>query len=277
MRRITFTMDVEDPRPSPEMPKRYDRMTREVLRMLDSLAIQGTFFIVGSLAKQDPVLVQDIANAGHEVALHSMDHIPLPKQSPDQFRAETLAARRLLQDQSCQEVLGYRAPIFSLTRDSLWATDILKELGFQYSSSVLPAKNPLFGFPGAPTVPFRWPSGLLEIPAPITRLGPLVLPYLGGIYFRYLPQRFITTRLRRASEHDALWLYSHPYDFDAEEPLYRIKNSSWLVSLLLWFRRAGTLQKLERLFLDDPNISANGTFATQIASGAYSDAATFVP
>ncbi len=245
--------------------------------MLDSLAIHGTFFIVGSLAKQDPVLVRDIANAGHEVALHSMDHIPLPRQNPDQFRAETLAARQLLQDQSHQEVRGYRAPIFSLTRDSLWATDILRELGFQYSSSVLPAKNPFFGFPGAPTAPFRWPSGLLEIPVPITRLGPLVLPYLGGIYFRYLPQCFIRAQLRRASEYDALWLYSHPYDFDSEEPLYRIKNCSWLVSLLLWFRRAGTLQKLERLLIDDPNISASGPFATEIASGVYSDVATFVP
>ena len=50
----------------------------------------------------------------------------------------------------------YRAPSCSLPRDSLRAVDILGELGFRYSSGVLPAPSPLFGFSDAPASPFFW-------------------------------------------------------------------------------------------------------------------------
>src|SRR2546425_1005005 len=76
--------------------------------------------------------------------------------------------------------------------------DFLAELGFSYSSSVLPASNPLYGFPAAPAGPFLWPNGLIELPAPVARWGPLAVPILGGIYLRYAPSLLLDTFLRRA-------------------------------------------------------------------------------
>src|SRR4029450_8705819 len=98
---------------------------------------------------------------------------------PDVFREETAHGRDLLAEVGGQEVVGFRAPTFSLTPDTVWATEVLTELGFTYSSSTLPAWSPLFGLPGLPRRPFTWPSGLAELPAPILKVGPLGLAGLG--------------------------------------------------------------------------------------------------
>lgn len=277
MNSLTFTMDVEDPRPSDSKARRYDLITRRVLEELDHYHITGTFFIVGALAQKDQNLVRSIADAGHEVGLHSMNHVPLPLQNPTQFFRETRDGRASLQDITGQRISGYRAPVFSLTADTLWAPDLLQEAGFDYSSSILPARNPLFSFATAPRRPFRWPGGLLEIPAPVGRFGPLSLPYLGGIYFRYLPLRAIVKKLHQSDPSPGLWLYFHPHDFDPEERLYRLKDCSWAVSLLLWFRRSQTLKRFQYLINNLPDTGFTPPFAAQIEAGDYDDAPLFNP
>lgn len=277
MREVTFTVDVEDPRPNDRLPRRYDRVTRQILDLLEPLNIQGTFFFVGKLADADPGLVREVAGRGHEIALHSYDHIPLPQLSPEQFRRDTEIAKGRLEEICGQAVRGYRAPIFSLTRESLWATDMLAELGFAYSSSVLPVANPFYGYPGAPRQPFRWPSGLLELPAPVARIGPLLVPYLGGIYFRYLPHYLIRRGIGRAAAQSGLWLYSHPHDFDAGEGFYRIRNTSWWVSLLLWGNRRHTFRKFRALLTDSAAITVAPPFAGQLDAGKFDGVALFQP
>ena len=86
MGEVTFTIDVEDPRPSEALPQRYDHITRQILALLNRLRITGSFFFVGELARSNPQLIRDVADAGQEVALHSLNHTPLPMQSPKQFR-----------------------------------------------------------------------------------------------------------------------------------------------------------------------------------------------
>ena len=244
---ITFTLDLEDHRPNESSAVRYPEMTEKILEFLEQKNIKATVFTVGSLAKQDPEIVKKVHAAGHEIAHHSYDHITLNKQTPEEFREDTRRAKETIEDVIGGAVMGYRAPVFSLTRQTLWAVDILKELGFDYSSSVLPAANPLHGMAGAPSSPFRWSNGLLEIPAPVGRLGPALMPYLGGFYFRYLPFGLIKNQIKNANDNTALWTYWHPYDFDPEEKNWRIKGASVPVSLLLWFNRKNTFKKLGKL------------------------------
>ena len=244
---ITFTLDLEDHRPDESLPKRYPEITEKILEFLDERNIKATVFTVGSLAKKDPGIVKKVHAAGHEIAHHSFDHITLNKQTPEEFRKDTRRAKETIEDVIGQSVKGYRAPVFSLTRQTLWAVDILKELGFEYSSSILPAANPLHGMPGAPSSPFRWSNGLLEIPAPVGKLGPALMPYLGGFYFRYLPFEIIKHQIKNANDNTALWTYWHPYDFDPGEKNWRIKGASVPVSLLLWFNRKNTFKKLSRM------------------------------
>ena len=60
---VTFTLDLEDHRPSTDRPVRYPDLTRRVLDFLDARSVRGTFFVVGELAGTNPDLVREIAGA----------------------------------------------------------------------------------------------------------------------------------------------------------------------------------------------------------------------
>ncbi len=273
---LTFTLDLEEHRPDDRWPKRYDWVTRKILDFLDQRDIRATVFVLGKLAETDPDLIRDIAGRGHELAYHTYSHVHLTRESPGTFRQRARDCKALLEDLGSQAVAGFRAPAFSLTRATPWVPEVLGELGFVYSSSILPANNPINGFPGAPRQPFRWPNGLLEIPAPVAHLGPLVLPYLGGIYLRYLPIALIRFFLRQETGSQSLWMYCHPHDFDHGEAYFTIPGTSPLTSVLLWMNRKNTFKKLERIMADD-DIRFGDPFIRQIESGRYAACETFNP
>ena len=244
---ILFSLDLEDHTGRYDAGARYVENAKSYLDYLESIAIRGTFFTVGLVARHAPQLLREIAARGHEIACHSLNHTPLPKQTPQAFRDATATARHLLQDVTGQSVEGYRAPIFSLTRQADWAPGILSELGFAYSSSVLPSTNPLFGFDGQPEVPFTWPSGLIEFPVVLGSVLGKRVPFLGGFYLRYLPQSVIRRSMARLPVGAQAWTYIHPYDIDHAEKDWRMAETATWVSLLLWFNRRGTIDKLDRL------------------------------
>ena len=125
---------------------------------------------------------------------------------------------------------------------------MLADAGFTYSSSVLPARSPLFGDPTLPTTPFRWPNGLVELPCPVVRAGGVGLPYLGGVYLRALPGRGVEPRPGAASARDQLlWIYCHPYDFDPDEAFWVVPDAGRLGSRLLWYNRRRTFAKIEAM------------------------------
>jgi polysaccharide deacetylase family protein (PEP-CTERM system associated) len=241
---VAFTLDLEDHLGRYNATSRYLAVTPRILDFLDELGVRGTVFVVARIAEASPALVREVARRGHEVACHSYTHRPLTLEYADNFYADTRRAKEVLEECIGRPVTGYRAPVFSLTRASPWAESLLAEIGFRYSSSVLPARNPLHGFAGAPRTPFRWPSGLVELPCPVGRLGPLTLPYLGGVYLRYLPRRLRARLLGRAGPGEVLWTYIHPYDFDADEPYARFAGTSAAESLLLWRNRRETFARV---------------------------------
>lgn len=243
---ITFTFDLEEHRARPTSPPRYRVMTERVLDFLDGLAIKGTFFIVGDVVEAAPDLVRAIAARGHEVGSHSYRHAALAAESPRVFKTRIIAAKQRLEDVAGRRVLGFRAPMLSLTPATSWTADILAQAGFVYSSSVLPAANFLHGFPAAPREPFLWPSGLLEIPCPVARAGRFLLPFLGGMYLRYLPPWRLRSMTRQMAD-GVYWLYCHPYDFDVDEPFGRAVDRGLLAGLFLWCNRRHTFRRVEAL------------------------------
>ncbi len=270
---LTFSLDLEDHRADRTAPPRYPEMTRRVLDFLDEIGVTGTVFVVGEVAEAEPGLIREVARRGHEVAFHSYLHRPLTEETAARFETETQAGKALLEDLTGQAVVGFRAPVFSLTRESAWAVDTLMALGFAYSSSVLPAPHPLYGFPDAPAQPFRWPCGLLELPVPLARLGAWRLPYLGGIYLRYLPAGTVARLRARADKGQVPWTYCHPYDFDADEPFGLIRQTPLWASVLLWLNRRNSFRKLGSLLAEDHA----PPFAARIAAGAFDHCPTVDP
>ena len=247
MRELAFTLDLEDHRPDDTAEIRFPAITDELLDDLDAWGVTGTVFVVGDVVASHPDLVARVAARGHELALHGARHVPLPDVGPERFRAETADAADRLAQTVQAEVAGFRAPIFSLVPSSAWAPAILAELGFTYSSSVLPARNPLYGWPDAPAVPFRWPSGLVEVPSPTFGWGPARIPILGGTYLRVAPWPLVGWAARRHRREPAPWCYAHPYDFDPDEPRWTIPEVGRLGSRIMWWGRAGMARRVERL------------------------------
>ena len=205
----------------------HDRMCRAtewILGQLGVLQIRATFFFLGEIAKSNPRLVRTVRQAGHEVASHGWDHRRLHVMSPDAFREDARRSKEALEQAAGGAVVGFRAPTFSVVRQTAWALDVLAELGFLYDSSIYPVYHDRYGIPGAP----RWPflaqghrHTLLEIPPATLRLGGLNVPVGGGGYFRLLPRRLMKLALsvsRRDPRCGATVLYFHPWEFDDDQP-----------------------------------------------------------
>jgi len=243
---VTFTLDLEDHR-APETAERYPALTRRVLEFLRGRGVRGTFFVTGEIAEHTPDLVREVADAGHEIGFHGWHHVPLPRLTAVQLRADAKRGKDLLEDVSGTPVVGFRAPLFSLVPESHWAVDVLAEVGFTYSSSVLPARNPLFGDRAAPTTAFRWPNGLIELPCPVARVAGVGLPYLGGVYLRALPTPVATAARRLFGNEQTLWIYCHPYDFDPDESFWVAPEVGRFGSRLLFYNRRHMFAKVDAL------------------------------
>jgi hypothetical protein len=172
--------------------------------------------------------------------------VTLGEIGPGRLREELHEGRGLLEDVAQAPVVGFRAPLFSLTPNTAWALEDIAACGFTYSSSVLPAVNPLHGWPGAPRTSFRWPNGLIELPCPVVGAGRLMVPYLGGIYLRYVPLGISLRLLDRLGAGAFAWSYVHPYDIDPDEPFFVLPWAGWLTSRVLHTRRRATLPRIER-------------------------------
>lgn len=255
--RLLVSVDIEDwPQStwdrSLEITARSVRNTELVLEILAEHHQKVTMFVLGKFAEKFPETVKQIAREGHEVASHGYGHIEIFRQTPAQFREDAQRAKSLLEDLIGQRVIGYRAPDFSILSDTIWALDILAELGFQYDSSIFPIKETRYGIGEWPTHPVcvRLPSGRSIIELPIATLNLLgqQLPVAGGGYHRLLPWvviRYVIARSSRRGE--TFTTYCHPYEFDSAEFATLGLNIPLKVRLHQGVGRKGFRLKFERM------------------------------
>lgn len=242
--------DIVNPRDWDTMEQRVVGNTERVLALLAAYRISATFFIVGWIAEKNPQLVRAIQQQGHTIAAHSFWHRRVYNLSPEDFRADAQQCKLLLESITNQPVLGYRAPSYSISNKSLWALDILKELGFQYDSSIFPVYHDTYGIPHSPRFPYRHPNGLLEYPLSTWRFLALTIPIAGGGYFRLFPYWFTRAAFKSINykERMPFIFYFHPWEIDPNQP--RVKNASLLSSFRHYNQIDKTEYRLKRLFED---------------------------
>jgi polysaccharide deacetylase family protein (PEP-CTERM system associated) len=203
-------------------PSRVERNTRRLLDVFDQAGATATFFVLGWIGRMYPDLVREIASRGHEIASHGMFHTMLTEQTPDTFRSDAGDSRSLLEDLAGTRVIGFRAPSYSLNRDTLWAIDVLAEEGYEYDSSVFPIRGRRYGFPGGPERPARLRGSrheLAEFPLPTLRVGALRLPVLAGAYLRLLPSWVSLYAARRLMAGRTPFVVNvHPWEIDPDQP-----------------------------------------------------------
>lgn len=211
---------------------RVEANTRRLLELLAKLNVHATFFVLGWVAERFPGLVREIAAGGHELGCHSYWHRLIYKLDPAEFREDTRRAKDVIEQISGEPVRGYRAPTYSVVDGSLWALEILSELGFSYDSSIVPIHHDRYGIPDAPRAPFRFqtPSGsMTEFPITTFRLAGHNLPVGGGGYLRLLPQIYTRLGLQRVQREGLpSVIYIHPWEIDPDQPRLAGRLSSRL-------------------------------------------------
>jgi polysaccharide deacetylase family protein (PEP-CTERM system associated) len=224
-------------------PHRIQDNTYKLLDILAEYEKKATFFVLGWIAERYPRLVRRIAARGHEVACHGYSHELVYRQTPENFRAETVRATKVLEDIVQVPIHGYRAASFSITRNTMWALDVLVESGFIYDSSIFPIRHDRYGSPDASPLPHRLktPNGydLVEFPLSTVKVFGHRVPVAGGGYFRLYPYAFTRAALRHINKAQQPFVfYLHPWEIDPDQP--RMK-----ASLLGRFRHYINLQKCE--------------------------------
>ncbi len=204
-------------------PSRVVPLVERLLDLFEEHNAKATFFILGWIAERHPDLVKRIAERGHEVATHSFSHRMATKLAPDVFKRDLLRSVNILEDVTGQQILGFRAPTFSVTRKTFWVFDVLAEAGLKYDSSVYPIWHDRYGIPDAPRTVFevttRSGATVIEFPMPTLRILGKNFPFGGGGYLRLFPLRFTSVAIRRfnASGFPAI-VYMHPWEFDVGQP-----------------------------------------------------------
>ena len=232
------------------MEQRVVRNTEQILLLLSNHAIKATFFVVGWIAEKFPSLVNEIHKQGHIIGCHSYWHRKIYDLSPEEFYADTLRAKRVLEDIIGEPVLGYRAPSYSITSKSLWALDILKDLGFLYDSSIFPIYHDTYGMPNAPRFLYRHSNGLNEYPISTALLMGQKVPVSGGGYFRLFPYWFTRLALKTINQKDKkpFVFYLHPWELDPDQP--RLKQASLLSRFRHYNHLDQTYDRFNRLLKD---------------------------
>ncbi|MDZ7617040.1 MAG: XrtA system polysaccharide deacetylase, partial [Patescibacteria group bacterium] len=212
--------------------------------------VKATFFVLGWVAEREPGLVREIHAAGHEIGSHGYWHRLIYRQTADEFREDLRRARAVLEDAVSAPVVAYRAPSFSITKQSQWAFEVLVEEGFQIDSSVFPIHHDRYGIPGAEPRIHRidTPSGSLwEFPPAVVSLAGMTLPIGGGGYFRLYPLWLTCRGLARINrrERSPFLVYLHPWEVDPGQP--RMAGASGLSRFRHYVNLNRTERKLDAL------------------------------
>lgn len=206
-----------------DLESRVEADVARLLGLLDRCDAKATFFVLGWVAERHPDMIRRIAAAGHEIASHGMAHVRLFEESPGEFREEVARSVRILGDIVGERPVGFRAAEWSLRKETVWALDVVADLGFEYDSSMTPVK--VVGDPAIPT----------DLHLVATRGGLLPeMPPLTQRYLRYLNHavplgcgwglRFIRnakirrTILRRNARGIPACLVLHPWELDPDPP-----------------------------------------------------------
>ena len=213
----------------PTLESRVCRNTGRLLEIFSRVDVRATFFVLGWIAERFPQLVRQIVAAGHEVASHSYDHGLVYDKTPEAFCADLRRAKDAIGDACGVAVHGYRAPSYSITRDSLWALDALVSEGYTFDSSIYAIRHDRYGIPDWPRHIHQIQSSggpLWELPGSTVRRFGANLPVGGGGHFRLLPYWWTARGLRHLNvvEQRPAIFYLHPWEIDPDQ--HRIRASA---------------------------------------------------
>ncbi|MFC1631614.1 XrtA system polysaccharide deacetylase [Candidatus Omnitrophota bacterium] len=208
-----------DPKDWSTLESRVVINTRKLLNILAQEKTRATFFVLGYIAQKYPELVKEIDTHGHEIGTHGFWHHLIYQQGKEAFKEDLKNSIAILQKITGKKVLGHRAASFSITQKSLWALEILAEVGIKYDCSVFPIHHPRYGIVAAPRFPYKIRPDLDEFPPTTARICGVNLPVAGGIGLRMLPYFLLKQTIKTINKQGLPGqIYIHPWEIDSLRP-----------------------------------------------------------
>lgn len=229
---------------------RIEGNTVRLLELMDRHAVQATFFVLGWIAERKPDLIRAIAERGHEIATHGYSHRLLTEMTPEQFSEDLDRALSVTQPLTAERIVGFRAPTFTVTADTLWVLDILKSHGILYDSSVFPISfmKAYSDIRGVSTGIFQIADGIIEFPIACGDFFGLRVPFGGGCFFRAFPYRLIAHFMNQCARRQRpVMFYLHPWEIDPDQPRIAMPVAS---QLRHYVNLRHTFGRLDRLLTD---------------------------
>lgn len=215
----------------------------DVLAILRKHQVMATFFTTAFYAENNPQIIRQIADEGHEIASHLYYH-------SDYNPTHILASKQKLEEIIGQEIFGIRIP--RLRKMDL---KLIKDAGYLYDSSL----NPTY-LPGRYNHFFKPKTLFFDKNAHISVLpfsvSPLIRFPLFWLSFKNIPFSWYFLLCKQALIADKyLHLYFHPWEFtDLSEfaiPAYIKKKSGQIL-----------LNQLEKLII---KLKDKGEFVTIVS------------
>jgi polysaccharide deacetylase family protein (PEP-CTERM system associated) len=204
----------------PGLPLCAEKNVERLLELLAETGARATFFCLGWMAEQMPAVVRRCQQAGHEIGSHGYGHVLAYEAGPRAFLADIVRAKKILEDLTGEEVVGFRAPGFSVKHDNRWVFDLVAKAGYRYDASAFPAHHGHGGLPDVNPHPHEIETSegsLVEIPmSTVSLLGRRVCLFGGG-YLRLAPLPLIrwgVSQLHGAGR--PLIIYIHPRELDPD-------------------------------------------------------------
>lgn len=227
-----------------------------LLELLDKYTTKATFFVLGMVAEEHPDLIRVINARGHEIASHGYSHIPLYELGKKEFELEIKKSLQILQSLITDDILGFRAPSFSINSSTPWAFQVLDDHGFRYDSSIFPIKTKLYGVPDAPLTIYKPSkeditqhdehSPIIEFPLAVYKSG-FTIPVSGGFYFRLYPYFLLKQWYHQINTKRPFVLYFHPWELFKDTPRVELPMTNRFIT---YHGIGSALNKFERLLHD---------------------------
>lgn len=228
------------------------RVEKNFMRLLDLFSRHDatvTCFFLGWIAERFPHLVKEAAARGHEIASHGYAHRLVYEMSPDEFHADAVRTRMLLEQVSGTRVQGYRSAGFSATEKTPWFFDQLARAGYRYDSSLFPSTRSHGGMESSPREPHLI-GDIFEFPISVADFAGKRMCFFGGGYLRLFPYWLIRRMSRQVLEQGRpVVFYIHPREIDPGHP--RLPMSA-VRTFKSYVNIRGTEHKLNRILAEFP-------------------------
>lgn len=196
------------------------RNTEKILKLLQGYNTKATFFVLGYIASKEPELIREIRSEGHEIATHGFCHRRVFELTAREFEDDVSASLDTISSITNEKVTGFRAPEWSVRKETPWALKTLRKLGILYDSSMVPlTRMGSRDFPAYPCAFDTEYGKIWEFPLSTTRIFWERLPFSGGLPLRMFPYFYVISKIKRMNREDKpAMVYIHPWEFDVAQP-----------------------------------------------------------